>query len=337
MAESGIDIEQRILDSLGWGVMVVTRGARSIIQYSRRMAEITGVPAENALGRPVDEVFGHVQGLDLDALDVQIQATGGFEEVCLRLVYPNGEVVYRHLRGDMLRGEPDDEECVVVSLQDVTEKEWMRRCFTRYVTREVAEFLLAEKRQDRIRGEEVEVAVLVADMRNFTAAAEGLTPEELFETVNAYLAPMVEVVIRHRGAIDKFTGDGFMAVFGAPKAVGDEARRALAAALELRNDVAGLTEARRQAALPSVDLGFGVHWGPALAGSLGSATRMEYTVVGDTVNVAHRLQALAGPGEIFATGAAARAAGDGFEWGEGRWVRIRGRKAPIKVQPLLGR
>ena len=174
-------------------------------------------------------------------------------------------------------------------------------------------------------------------MNEFTAAAEGLTPEELFETLNAYLTPMVEIVARHRGTLDKFTGDGFMAVFGAPAALGQEAGRALTSALELREEVGRLTAKRRAEGLPGLELGYGVHWGPALAGSLGSVLRMEYTVVGDTVNVAHRLQALAGGGEICASRAAARAAGDGFLWGEGWWVRIRGRKAPLKVQPLLGR
>lgn len=336
MGETTLAVEQRILDSLGWGVLVVTRLGRRITAYNQRMAEITGVPADRALGLTVADVFGHVQGLDLEALDAEIRDTGGFEARGLRLERGPGDVVYRHLRGDVLRGAPGGEEAVVVSLQDVTEREWMRVCFTRYVAREVAEKLLTERRRERIRGEEVEVAVLVADMREFTAAAEGLTPEELFETLNAYLEPMVEVVARHRGTVDKFTGDGFMAVFGAPSAVGDEASRALAAALELRDRVGQLAEARRSQGLPSLMLGYGVHWGPALAGSLGSSLRMEYTVVGDTVNLAHRLQALAGGGEVYATTAAARAAGDGFLWGEGWWVRLRGRKAPVKVQPLLG-
>lgn len=337
MGAEGMVAEQRILDSLGWGVMVVGRHSRAILGYNRRMEEITGVTAPEALGRTVGQVFGHIQGLDVEALDEEIRATGSFEARGLRLDRGGGDVVYRHLRGDVLCGTPGDEAAVVVSLQDVTESEWMRLCFTRYVARDVAEKILTERRRGRVRGEEVEVAVLVADMREFTAAAEGLTPEELFETLNAYLEPMVDVVARHRGTVDKFTGDGFMAVFGAPRVLGDEATRALAAALELRDEVARLAASRREQGLPSLELGYGIHWGPALAGSLGSAERMEYTVVGDTVNLAHRLQALARGGEVYATNAAARAAGVGFVWGEGWWVRIRGRKAPVKVQPLLGR
>ena len=337
MGDSYAGFDQRILDSLGWGVMVVGRRSRRIYRYNRRMAEITGVPAEEALDRSVGEVFRHVEGLDLDALDAQIRDTGAFEELCLRLVYPSGQVVFRHLRGDVLASAPGEEEAVVVSLLDVTEREWIRRCLTSYMAQDVVEKLLAERFSERLRGEEVEVAVLVADMRDFTAAAEGLTPEELFETVNAYLEPMVEAVLRHRGTLDKFTGDGFMAVFGAPKARGDDAARAVQAALDVRAQVSALTEARKKAGSPWVELGCGIHWGPALAGSLGSPARMEYTVVGDTVNVAHRLQALAGPGEVLATSAVSRAAGDGFIWGPGQWVRIRGRKAPVKIHPLLGR
>jgi PAS domain S-box-containing protein len=316
--------------------MVVGRWSRLIFQYSGRMAEITGVTPEDAVGREVGDVFGHLRGLDLDALEDEIRRTGGFEARSLRLERPNGEVVFRHLRGDVLRGVAGgEEEAVVVSLQDVTERELMRVCMGRYLAREVADLVLSNREDAALAGQEIEVAVLVADMRDFTAAAEGLTPDELFETLNAYLGPMVEVVIAHRGMIDKFTGDGFMAVFGAPALTGGEAERALRTALGLAEIVGEISGERQAHNLPRVQLGYGVHWGVALAGSLGNLLRMEYTVVGDTINVAHRIQALAGPGQILATRAAAAAAGDGFRWGEGRWVRIRGRKAPVKIQPLL--
>lgn len=331
-------IEARILDSLGWGVLVVGRWSRTILACNRRMAEMAiGISAESAVGRSVGEVFSYVRGLDLEAMDAEIRETGGFEARSLRLERPGGDVVYRHLRGDVLRGGFAGEEAVVVSMQDVTDREYMRLCLSRYLATEVMDLLLANGGGERLEGREVDAAVLVADMRNFTGAAEGLTPEELFETLNAYLDPLVSVVARHRGMIDKFTGDGFMAVFGIPTDRGDEAARALAASLELDQEVSRLSEERRAGGQLCVEVGYGVHWGPVLAGSLGSVLRMEYTVVGDTVNVAHRVQALAGPGEILSTQAAAKAAGDGFRWGDGRWVRVRGRKAPVKILPLLGR
>ncbi|MFU8856233.1 MAG: adenylate/guanylate cyclase domain-containing protein [Deferrisomatales bacterium] len=329
------DADGRILDSLGWGVLVVGRWSRTILRYNRRMAEITGYPAAAALGRHVAEFFAYLRGLDLEALDDEIQRTGGFEARSLRLERHGGEVVYRHLRGDVLDGGTGEEEAVVVSVQDVTEREHMRLCMARYLTREVAELVLSIRPGETLAGRELNVAVLVADMRDFTDAAEGLTPEELFETLNAYLAPMAEAVVAHRGMIDKFTGDGFMAVFGAPSVTGGEAGRALRAALDLVRVVDGLSEARGLQGLPQVGVGYGVHWGTAQAGNLGSDVRMEYTVVGDTVNLAHRVQALAAAGEILATWAAVEAGGPGFRWGDSRWVRLRGRKAPVKIQPLL--
>lgn len=336
MGTARINIEQRILDSLGWGVLVVGRWSRTILAYNATLGEITGISEADAVGRSVMDVFGHIQGIDFDAIDDEIRRTGRFDSRCLRLERPGGEIVYRQIRGDVLARAPDEEEGVVASVQDVTEREWMRVCFNRYLAPQVAELLLSKGRPERIAGEEVEVAVLVADMREFTSAAEGLTPRELFDTVNAYLEPMVEIATLYGGTIDKFTGDGFMAVFGAPRAAGNDAARALCAALDLRERVSSLSAERRAADRPSMGLGFGVHWGPALAGSLGSLLRMDYTVIGDTVNLAHRLQSLAGPGEIYATRAAVQAAGAGFVWGEGTWVRVRGRKAPVKIQPLLG-
>jgi PAS domain S-box-containing protein len=330
------NIDRQILESLGWGVMVVGRWSRVIFAYNRRMAEITGVPAAEALGRSVADVFGHVGGLDFEALDAEIRDTGRFEARSLQIERSGGELAFRHLRGDVLEGLAGAEEGVVVSLQDVSEREFMRQSMSRYLAREVAELVLSSRPGEPIGGREVEVAVLVADMRDSTATAEGLTPEELFEILNAYLGPMVEVVARHGGVIDKFTGDGFMAVFGAPTSTGDEAKRAISAALALSREVDQLAAKRAGDGLLRLDLGYGIHWGPALAGSLGSLARMEYTVVGDTVNVAHRVQALAVGGEILTTRAAARAAGNGFQWGEGRWVRIRGRKAPVKILPVLG-
>ncbi|MBI5445705.1 MAG: hypothetical protein HY900_31375 [Deltaproteobacteria bacterium] len=337
MGEGGLRVEQRILDSLGFGVMVVGRWSRTITGYNRRMEEIAGIPAAAALGRQVADVFSHIPAPVLDSMDDEIRANGCFEARSLEVVRPSGEVAYRHLRGDVLDVAPGEEEAVVVSLIDVSEQEWTRRCFTRYVSRDVAELLLSRRGLEAIRGEEVEVAVLVADMRDFTGTAEGLTPEELFDTVNAYLEKMVGVVVRNRGCIDKFTGDGFMAVFGAPSAYGDEARRAISAALELREAGCRLARERRAQGLPALDLGYSVHWGPALAGSLGSAARMEYTVIGDTVNLAHRLQSLAEGGDVYATASAVLAAGEGFSWEAGRWVRVRGRKAPVKVHRLVGR
>jgi class 3 adenylate cyclase len=156
------------------------------------------------------------------------------------------------------------------------------------------------------------VGVLVADMRGFTDTAEGLPPEELFETLNAYPEPMVEIAARHPGMVDKFTGDGFMVVFGVPCATGSEPELPLTAAVELAEAVEARSRAR--AGSPRLDLGYGVHWGTAAAGSLASLLRMEHTAVGDTVNVAHRVQAPAASGEILATRATLQAPGNGFRW-----------------------
>ena len=330
------DLENRILESLGWGVFVVGRESRQVHCWNRRMEELTGIAADAVTGRQVGEVLSYLQGIDLEGAAAEIGQTGRFEARSMRLVRPGGEVVFRQVRGDVLQGGDDGEDGVVVSVLDVTDREQMRTFMGQYLAREVAEMILDSRPDQLLPGREVEVAVLVADMREFTSTAEGLTPEELFATLNIYLGPMVEVIVRHGGMIDKFTGDGFMAVFGMAESDGTEARRALLAALELEERVEDLRGSREAQGVPPLGLGYGVHWGPATAGSLGSLSRMEYTVVGDTVNLAHRIQGLAAAGEILVTRQAAQAAGPGFAWGPGHWERIRGRKAPIKLHALQG-
>lgn len=328
-------IEGRILESLGWGVFVVGRESRQVI-WNRGMEDLTGIAADAVRGRQVAEVLSYLQGVDLEGAVAEISQTGRFDARSLRLVRPGGEVVFRQVRGDVLRGGNGGEDGVVVSVQDVTDREQMRAFMGQYLAREVAEMILASRPDQLLPGREVEVAVLVADMREFTGTAEGLTPEELFATLNVYLGPMVEVIVRHGGMIDKFTGDGFMAVFGMAECDGSEARRAVLAALELEQRVTELRDSREAQGVYTMGLGYGIHWGPATAGSLGSLSRMEYTVVGDTVNVAHRIQGLAAAGEILVTRQASQATGPGFAWDSGRWERIRGRKAPIKLHALQG-
>lgn len=223
------------------------------------MEEISGIPATQPLRKEVGQGFGHLEGLDLEALDAKIRETGRFEASSLRLVRPTGEVVFRHICGDVLEGGAGTEEAVVAGVQDVTDREFIRIRMSRYFASEVAALVLAGRSGERIGSREVEVAILVADMRNFAATAAGMTPEELFETLNAYLEPLADVVVPQRGMIDKLTGDGFMDVFGLASTAGDEADRALEAALELPAEVGKMAEERSGKGTPVLDLGFGVH------------------------------------------------------------------------------
>ena len=141
--------------------------------------------------------------------------------------------------------------------------------------------------------------MLFGDIRGFTRLAESAGPEEIAALLSEYYAAMIDAVFDHQGTLDKFTGDGIMAVWGAPLPLDDAADLALSAARAMRRELAVQNDRRRGAGKPPIEAGFGLSYGTVFAGNIGSERRLEYTVVGDPVNLAARLCELAGPGEVL--------------------------------------
>jgi adenylate cyclase len=162
------------------------------------------------------------------------------------------------------------------------ERERIREAFGTFVDRDVAAHILASP--EALAGEEVEVTVLFCDVRGFTSFAEQAPAPEVVQTLNDLFTLAVPTVSRHGGHVDKFVGDGLMAVFGAPRRFSDHADRALAAACEVADSVQERLGNR-------LEIGIGLNSGNVVAGSIGAAGRLEYSVIGDTVNVAARVEA----------------------------------------------
>ncbi|MEB3183507.1 MAG: adenylate/guanylate cyclase domain-containing protein [Cyanobacteriota bacterium] len=184
-------------------------------------------------------------------------------------------------------------------LREEGERRRLRRTFERYVAPDVVAEILSDPgaAEGILRGRRLEVTVLMSDIRGFTgltrARSEAGESELHVRQLNEYLAAMVEEVIRHGGTIDKFIGDAVMAVFGSPVSRGqaEEACQALRCALAMRRALAALNARWRQQGLTELDNGVGLASGPVMAGQIGSPRRMEFTVIGDTVNLAARLEA----------------------------------------------
>jgi adenylate cyclase len=206
-----------------------------------------------------------------------------------------------------VRGADDELIGRVTVLQDITaikelerrEQERLHSVFRRYVSPQVAEEVLAGGR-DIGAPVERDVVVIVADLRGYTTLTEGLEPRVLVEQVlNRYFTAMTEVLYRHGGTIDKFLGDGVIGVFGSPIARADDLQRSLLAVVDLQRAFAGL-RARWQAELGrDIGMGIGVDYGRAVVGNIGSEQRLDYTLIGDVVNTATRLNGIAQAGQIF--------------------------------------
>ncbi len=175
-------------------------------------------------------------------------------------------------------------------VKGLIERDRLRETFGRYVTRQVADHVLANKAE--LGGELVPVTVLFSDIRSFTTISEHMPPRELLDFLNVYLSGMVESVMAHDGVVDKFIGDAIMAVFGAPVPHPGDALNAIKAALEMRARLAEMNEGFRARGAPEIRAGIGLHAGEVIAGNMGHIKRMEYTVIGDAVNLASRLEGL---------------------------------------------
>ena len=179
------------------------------------------------------------------------------------------------------------------------EKEMIKRAFSRYVAREVVDEILKHPDRLALTGERRDVTVLFCDIRGFTAATEAMAPEDVVELLNQFYDLMIETTFKHDGTLDKFLGDGVMAIFGAPLYRADHAVMAARTALAMQAAVAHLSAVRVAAGKAPVSVGIGLNAGEAIAGTVGTSERMEYTVIGDCVNLAARLQARAAPGQIL--------------------------------------
>ena len=213
-------------------------------------------------------------------------------------------------------------------LRRTRETDRVRRMFAQYTSDAVVEEILRTGAVV-LTGEKREVTVLFADLRNFTSFAETHAAEEVMRQLNQVLGRLADVVLEYGGTLDKFLGDGLMAVWGAPVRHEDDALQAVLAALKMVNEVAEVN-AMRPGEAP-FELGVGLNTGVVLAGSIGSARRTEYTCIGDAVNVASRLCALAAPGWVLLGETTARAVSDDIAIETLEPVRVKGKAQPVPL------
>ena len=170
------------------------------------------------------------------------------------------------------------------------EREWLRDMFGRFVSQEVAEAIRAG--QVKLEGENRVVSVLFCDIRGFTARSEKATPAEIVALLNEYLPVVISAAQNHDGTVNKFGGDSTLVIYGAPKQLQESAYHAVGTALEMRQNLALLNQRLAERGEEPIRIGVGISTGMVLAGAVGPPERQEYTVIGDTVNLASRIEAL---------------------------------------------
>ena len=217
-------------------------------------------------------------------------------------------------------------------VRELKDKEKLRQTFGLHVGRRAAEQILA--RDPGLSGVEEEITVMFVDMRSWTARASTSSPHEVVEIMNDFFRVTVRVVEeQYRGMVNKYLGDGFMAIFGAGDASSNHACDAVAAGREILSAVKKLNDelvARNRA---PIQIGIGIHSGPAIVGSVGSPQRLEFTAIGNTVNIASRIEGLtkATGRPLLVTAAVRDRAGDSFSFEELPPQEVRGIDGRVSV------
>jgi len=219
-------------------------------------------------------------------------------------------------------------------LQGLQQKEHIRSAMNKVVSREIAEELL--KSQLKLGGEIRFCTILFSDIRNFTSISESLDPQEMIGMLNDYLTLMSQIIETKQGVIDKYIGDTIMALFGAPISHIDDVNNCLHGALEMLWALNDFNYRRSWEKKPTIRIGIGINTGPVVAGNMGSENRLNYTVLGDTVNLAFRLQSLTRLYKVncIISEYTAKEAKGNFLFRELDLVRVKGRSAPVRIFEL---
>ena len=219
-------------------------------------------------------------------------------------------------------------------VRDLFLKEKYRDVLDKAVSPEIAEEML--KGDLFLGGENRVVTVLFADIRGFTVITEGMDPREVITMLNDYLEGVSAAIETEGGVVDKYAGDEIMAIFGAPVSHSDDAPRAVRAALRMQEAIRGLSKSRRVAGKPEIAMGIGINTGLAVAGNMGSRTRLNYTVLGESVNLAARICSIAGAGQILISAATLEAVGPVLDTQALEPVTLRGWSNPVGMWLVKG-
>jgi adenylate cyclase len=210
-------------------------------------------------------------------------------------------------------------------------EEVARANYSRFMPEYVVKQLLDKPDSFRLGGVNQTVTVMFADIRGFTAISERENPENVVTLLNRYFTAMTEIIFAHGGTLDKYVGDGLMALFGAPTATPDDAKNAVNAAVAMQKRLQSLNHELQIEGLSKIGIGIGLHTGVATVGYIGSDRRSEYTAIGDTVNLASRLESNAKPGQILISEATAKACTEQISLIAHEPLQVKNRLQPVSL------
>ena len=329
------NLMDNVFDSIDNGVMT-TDIAGKITLFNRAAESILALPSENCIGYPYVEVLpGLARTILPNLIENVALRENRYSDYEIISEMPNRGQINLNLSLSPLKNAQNQTHGVTVVMDDLTETKRLRavkEMFRCYVSPAVVDRLPSDPADLKLGGQRQEVTILFADIRGFTSFSEKLEPEELVDVLNQYLSMAAASILMYEGTLDKFMGDAVMGIFNAPLEQEDHTLRAVRAAAAMQRAIADYHQSIGQER--GLSFGVGLHVGEAVVGNVGMSDRMDYTAIGDTVNLAKRIQENTPGGKILMSEAVYEATKNSINATFYQELKVKGREQPVNTYEL---
>ena len=326
---------ESILKSMSNGVITLDRYQR-VAKVNDAISRILNWEPDKVAGRTLNEVFDAGNEWIFDSLEKVISSGATEVSMDTEIHLGNGAKVSANTSIVPLIDINDEPIGYMIVIEDITKEKRIKTTMARYMTKDLVDRLL-EQGNEALGGQSQIATVLFSDIRDFTTISENLGPRETVSMLNEYFTDMIDVIFSHNGVLDKYIGDAIMALFGTPFPADMDADNAVLVANEMIRKLDNFNRERRERGQLAINIGIGISTGEVIAGNIGSPKRMDYTVIGDTVNLAARLESATKfyGVKILLSEFTAGALKKGNAIRQIDRIRVKGRRHPVSIYESL--
>jgi adenylate cyclase len=339
------DVLCRVLQKSGYRTVAAEDGTRALALAARERfdAVLLDVNMPGVSGLGVLSALRQTRS-PAELPVIMVTTRGSSEDVVESLKLGANDHVTKPIDFDVLLGRLDTQLTLKRSREQLSllaadlsvRNEFIRKTFGRYLSDDVVNRLLSSPEAQLLGGEERDVTIMMTDLRSFTTMTENMPPELVMRLLNGYLGEMARIIVARGGTIVEFIGDAVLALFGAPFPAGDDARRAVACALEMQLAMDAVNDKNLKEGLPMLQMGVALNTGPVVVGNIGSEARTKYGVVGSQVNLTSRIESCTVGRQVLIADSTRRAAGGGLALGPSHWLTVKGFQNRVLVHELVG-